>query len=47
MKNISELISHQSSENIHRGVKKIKKQRNLNIEEHYKIENSHYHDYEL
>jgi hypothetical protein len=30
-----------------RGLKKIKKQRNLNIEEHYKIENDHYHDYEL
>ena len=25
---------------------KIKKQRNLAIEEHYKIENNHYHDYE-
>jgi len=25
----------------------FKKQRNLNIEEHYKIENNHYHDYKL
>jgi len=25
--------------------KKTKKQRNLNIEEHYKLENIHYHDY--
>jgi hypothetical protein len=26
--------------------KKTRKQRNLNIEELYKIENNHYHDYE-
>jgi len=32
---------------IHNGVKKIRKQRNLNIEEHYKIESNHYHGYEL
>jgi hypothetical protein len=31
----------------HKGVKKIKKHRNLNIEECYKIENNHYHGYEL
>jgi len=29
------------------GLKKIRKQRNLSTEEHYKIENNHYHDYEL
>jgi hypothetical protein len=28
-------------------VLKNRKQRNLNIGEHYKIENNHYHDYEL
>jgi len=29
------------------GFKKLKEQRNLNIEAHYKIENNHCHDYEL
>ena len=29
------------------GSKKIRKQRNLNIEENYKIENNHYRDCEL
>jgi len=45
--NNKELINHQNPENIHNGVKKIKKQRNLNIEELYKTENNHYHDCEL
>jgi len=33
-------------DNTQKGVKKLKKQRNLNIEEHYKFESNHYHDYE-
>jgi hypothetical protein len=32
---------------MHKGVKKPKKQRNLNTEEHYETENNYYHDYDL
>jgi len=44
--NNKERINHHKPDKIHNGVKKIRKQRNLNIEEHYKIENNHYHDCE-
>jgi len=40
-------INHHNPQKRHKGVKKTKKQRNFNTEEHYKIENNHYHDYEL
>ena len=45
MKNNQEQINHQKPEKRHKGVKKIKKQRNLNIEQHYEIENNNYYDY--
>jgi hypothetical protein len=41
------MIIKQTQKKKHKGVKKIKKHRNLNIEENYKIENNHYHGYEL
>ena len=45
IKNNNEQINHQDQEKKHKGVKKIRKNKNLNIEEHYKIENNHFHDY--
>jgi hypothetical protein len=46
IKNNKEQTNHQNLGKIHNGVKKIKKQRNFNIEELYKTENNHYHGYE-
>jgi hypothetical protein len=43
-KNIREQINQDPGEK-HKGIKKTKKQRNLNTEEHYKTENNHYRDY--
>ena len=40
------VINHQEPGKTNKGFKKNKKPRNLNIEEHHKNENNHYHDYE-